>query len=191
MFRKSWICLFLRISWRTRHGIGAWDLGHCCFCAAKSQAPGLRSVLILGSFIILVENNNEISTLLLLLFWLPSKSRGSLILIVFQHHSDKAYASQLTQISSSPSLFFKQPVQQTGGRVLLLSLSSFGWLPSWLGRNQEPQIPSLLLRSVISQTSLSPVLTFGLLQEGSPPPPTGLRQRYLNCSVSSVKLSFF
>jgi len=33
------------------------------------------------------------------------------------------------------NLLFKQPVQEADGRAVLLSLSPFGCLPDWLGRN--------------------------------------------------------
>lgn len=90
------------------------------------------SILIPGSFIIPVEINDEISTLFFVTFKI--KSRDSLILIMFQQRSHKTYASQSTQISSSHSLF-KEPVQETDGRAVPLSLSPSGCLPGWLGRN--------------------------------------------------------
>lgn len=58
-------------------------------------------------------------------------------------------------------IFLKQPVQDTEGRAVLLSLSPFGWMPGSLGRNQELQVPSQLIRSLISQTSMSPLLALG------------------------------
>lgn len=71
-----------------------------------------------------------------------------------------------------PSL--QQPVQETDGRAVLLSLSPVGSLPGCVRKNQEHQIPSLLFKRLISQTFLLQALAFGMLQDGATPLSMGL-----------------
>lgn len=98
-------------------------MGHCCFCAAVSQAPDLVFILILGSFLPIVAIN-EISTLLYpvvvaivgaVFLTTKIKTRDSLILIIFQLCSHQTYASYPYFFISFT--FLKQPVQDTEGRV--------------------------------------------------------------------------
>lgn len=69
----------------------------------------------------------------------------------------------------------QQPVQEIDGRAVLLSLSPAGSLHGCVRRNQEHQIPSLLFKNLISQTSLLQALAFGMLQDGAPLLSMGLR----------------
>lgn len=142
---------------------------HCCFCAAVSQAPGLGFVLILGIYLTTVEINIEISTLFC--WWccccyIQNQNER-------QFNFDDLPIVFISNICIRPYPYFfisftflKQHVPDTEGRVVLLSLSPFVWLPASLGRNQELQVPSQLSRSLMSETSLSSLLTFRLLQEG-------------------------
>lgn len=148
-------------------------MGHCCFCAAVSQAPDLVFILILGSFLPIVAIN-EISTLLYpvvvaivgaVFLTTKIKTRDSLILIIFQLCSHQTYASYLIHISSSHSLFSSSLSKTLKGGWGAKFVST--WLPAWFTRKEPGASGSLTSHQKSGATDLSvPLLAFRLLQEG-------------------------